>query len=617
MIDFRILGPLVVEVGQRELTVSAPRQRVILAALLLSAKQIVSVDRLQDFVWDGTPPPSGPAVVRTYVMRLRQALGPKAGARIITRTPGYLIEVDEEETDLGRFNNRRDKAGVLAAAGDLEGASAELTEALSAWREPLHDIDSTTLRDIEVRHLEERYFQTLSWRLDLDLQLGRHASLVPELWRLTREHPLREALVARLMLALFRSGRQCDALNVFQQTRALLVEQLATEPGAELQEMQARILAAEGAPPSDPVPAAARPSARITSSRPQPAQLPAALPDFVARRPPVDDGPGGGDPFDPLAGDPTLGPAATTVISGGGGIGKTALAVHTAHAYRGEFAHGQLYASLGGSGGQPAHPSSVLARFLRDLGVPHGAVPQDEAELVAMYRSVVADRKLLIVLDDAANTAQVRPLIPGGARSRVIITSRDRLAGLEGARTVVLRRMDKESSLALLGAVVGRTRVESERMAAQQIVRISGGLPLALRIIGIRLRQQPYRPLADMAARLAAPERLLDELSVGDLVVRDCFARSYAALSTPVACGVGPARVLRTLGTPDTSTFTAASVAERLDCSRLDAEDALDRLVDADLLEQDGFGRYFLCDVVRAYAREMDRATYGTAPQTG
>lgn len=605
LVYFRILGPLVVEVDGRELTVAAPRQRVVLAALLLNANQVVSVDRLGEFVWDDMPPRSGPAAIRTYVMRLRQALGSKAAARIITRAPGYLIEVDGQETDLGRFNGHRVRADALAAEGDLEGASAELGDALALWRqEPLQDVRSWTLRDIEVRHLEERYFQTLSSRLDLDLQLGRHTHLIPELWRLTREHPLRESLVARLMLALFRSGRQFDALNVFHRTRALLIEELATEPGAELQEMQKRILAADDSQFTGLGPTAVQSYASATAPRLRPAQLPAPLPDFI---PPPSSGtePGSTGAFDWLSGDSAPDLAVTTVISGGAGVGKSSLAVHTAHACRKQFTRGQLYASLGGSDVQPAKPADVLARFLRDLDVPRSTLPHDEAELAAMYRSVVADSKLLIVLDDAHSVAQVRPLIPGGAGTRVIITSRSRLACLDGARSLVLGRMTRETSLRLLAAIVGQERVDAEPLAAQRIVELSGGLPLALRILGIRLLAQPHRPLVDMAGRLEVPDRLLDELSVGDLAVRDCFDASYAALSTPPGCGACPELVLRALAALDTDTTTAATVAEWFDCTAVEAEDALDRLVDANLLDQVGPGRYLLYDLARAYAREQ------------
>lgn len=605
MIDFRILGPLVVEDGGRELTVAAPRQRIILAALLLNANRVLSVDRLGCYVWENNPPRSGPAVIRTYVMRLRQALGPKAAARIVTRAPGYVIEVDQQETDLGRFNSHRERAGTLVAAGDVAGASAELSNALSIWRqEPLQNVHSRSLRDIEVRHLEERYFHTLTWHLDLDLQLGRHIDLIPELWRLTREHPLREGLAARLMLALFRAGRQFEALNVFHQTRALLIDQLATEPGAELQEIQKQILAADvpqlaRSQPSAPVPAY-KPQ---VASQPRPAQLPAMLPDFVPWSP----GGGMGGSGDWSSIGSLAEPATTTAITGGGGVGKSTLALHAAHAHRKEFSGGQLYADLGGSRANPVKPADILARFLRDLGVPQASVPQDETELSALYRSAVADKELLIVLDDAHSAAQVRPLIPGSALSRLIVTSGNRLDGLEGARTLVLGNMDEETSLRLLTAIIGRERVDADLPAVKRIIGLSGGLPLAIRIIAIRLLAHRHRPLADMARRLESSTRILDELSVGDLAVRSRFDSSYAALGNQPEYGIRPDAVLRVLGTVDLPAFSAAMVARWLTCAETEAEDALDRLVDANLLDRNGPGSYLFNHLARAYAREQSR----------
>ncbi|CAM5543289.1 MULTISPECIES: AfsR/SARP family transcriptional regulator [Streptomyces] len=611
-----MLGLLTVEVDGHRVTVAAPRQRVVLAALLLNANRVVSVDRLEDFVWDDTPPSSGPAVIRTYVMRLRQALGPEAGARIVTRAPGYLVEVDGQETDLGRFDSHRERASALAMAGDLAGASAELSTALSMWHQsPLQDVQSSTLRDIEVRHLEERYFQALSWRLDLDMRLGRHADLVPELWRLTRENPLHEGLAAKLMLALFRSGRQSDALNVFHQIRAALIEKLATEPGTELQQVQQQILASEDARLAGPGPAGVRPVTRIAApSPPRPAQLPAVLPDFLpwppaGPRSPVD-GPAS------MLSDSTAPPReTTTVISGSGGVGKTCLAVHWAHACRKEYTRGQLYASLRGSSDRPVRPSDLLTRFLRDLGVPQARIPQDDAELEGLYRSVVADSKLLVVLDDAHSAAQVRPLIPGGIHSRVLITSRNRLADLEGARTVVLGCMTEDSSLRLLSTIIGRARVDAELAAARQIVRICNGLPLALRIVGIRLLGRPHRSLAGMADRLARADRLLDELSVGDLSVRRCFDAGYQTLGAAPRHGIHAKSALRILGTLETGILSTAVLVERLGCSSIEAEDALDRLVDANLLQQDSSGRYLLSNLTQAYAREQSIALCEKAPQ--
>ncbi|WP_344341632.1 AfsR/SARP family transcriptional regulator, partial [Kitasatospora putterlickiae] len=244
--QFRMLGPLSVQVDGRECAVSAPRQRVVLTLLLINANHVVSMDRIAAAVWDGGPPPSASATVRTYVMRLRQVLGAVAGRRIRTRAPGYLIELAEDETDLGRFTAHRNRAAAHLRAGELERASVEYTAALALWRgDPLVDVPSRGLRDVEGRYLQELRLQTLESRLDADLALRRHNEILPELWREVQASPLREALVSRLMLALFRAGRQSEALNQFQLTRTALIDQLGAEPGSELREMQRRILAAD------------------------------------------------------------------------------------------------------------------------------------------------------------------------------------------------------------------------------------------------------------------------------------------------------------------------------------------------------------------------------------
>ncbi|MFE3939315.1 BTAD domain-containing putative transcriptional regulator, partial [Streptomyces goshikiensis] len=288
--NFLLLGPLSVRLNAREVHVSAPRQRVVMAALLLNANRVISVDRIAEYVWDGAPPPSAAATIRTYVMRLRQSLGEQASARILTRAPGYLLELDEHESDLGQFTAHRRRAAGMAERGDLEGSSAELASALALWREePLADIPSQTLRDVEGRYLHELRLQTMELRFDAELALLRHAELVPELVRIVRKHPLREALVGKLMLALFRSGRQSEALDLYRRTRVLLVEQLGAEPGADLREIQRRILSAHDRPrtPSPAEPSAAAPEAAAApgpdtawdrAGRPRPAQLPSVPP---------------------------------------------------------------------------------------------------------------------------------------------------------------------------------------------------------------------------------------------------------------------------------------------------------------------------------------------------
>ncbi|QMU70744.1 AfsR/SARP family transcriptional regulator [Streptacidiphilus sp. P02-A3a] len=630
---FLLLGPLTVRLHEREVQVSAPRQRVVLATLLLNANHVVSVERIARYVWDGAPPPSAAATVRTYVMRLRQALGEQAAARIVTRAPGYLIALDEQESDLGQFTAHRRRAACLAESGDLAGSAAELVRALSHWRDdPLADIPSQTLRDVEGRYLNELRLQTLELRFDAELALRRHAELVPELWRLVREHPMREALVGRLMLALFRSGRQSEALDLYQRTRSLLVEQLGAEPSAALREMQRRILSAEDRPeagershPADrpdrfrPPPATGAPAAAARSARPErpvlsggrqappswdgpgrprPAQLPAVVPVLTARA----------EQLQELhriltTAEPPTGSVTTAVVTGRGGIGKSALALRAAHAVRGRFPHGQLYADLGG-GGRPLAPGVVLLRFLTDLGVPRAAIPAGAAEREALYRSLTSGNRVLVLLDDAHDSAQIRPLVPGSGGSRLLVTSRRRLAELDSAQTVALPPLDEAGSLELLAGVIGAARVEAEPQAARQVVAVCAGLPLAVRIAGARQLERPHRSLADLAQRLTAAPRLLDELHTGGLGVRPCLDADHTGLRRRPPNGLDPAAVFSLLGATNAAYTSRGRVAALLGCSEERAEEALDALVEAHLLHPPRAGRYRLDALLQAYARE-------------
>ncbi|MEH0420566.1 BTAD domain-containing putative transcriptional regulator [Streptomyces sp. B21-083] len=603
--EFLLLGPLVIRSGGNELRVPAPRQRVILAALVLNANRVVPVDNIASFVWDGTPPPSAAATIRTYVMRLRQVLGNAGRARITTRAPGYLIELDEDETDLGRFTAHRKAAGALAESGRTSEAVEELSRALALWRhDPLMDVPSRTLHDVEASHLQRLHLQTRIWRVDLDLELQRHAEILPELWQMAREHPLHEGLIGRLMLALFRSGQQPEALDLFQRTRAALIDQLGTEPGSELRAVQRRILRAEDEPPQHRGDLHEHREGRGGAGRswpgwPTPAQLPQQITDFTARAEETHELGrllrGGASP---------VGPATTVVVTGAGGIGKTALALHVAHAVRADFADGQIFVDLEGSTGHTAQPAEVLIRLLVGLGVPDVAVPKAMVNRISLFRSLIADRRMLIVLDDAANAAQVRPLIPGSGGSRVIVTSRHRLADLEGAHGVALDALDEDSSLELLERITGRRRIDAERPAARRLVVACAGVPLALRIVGCRLRDRPRRSLGALAHRLLGHRRLLDELHVGDLAVRTGLDTGYATLRDRSVHGIDLAAAFRTLGAGNTSYVRRDAAAELLNCSEENVEDVLDVLVDAHLLREHDQARYHLDALVRAYARE-------------
>ncbi|WP_279617282.1 AfsR/SARP family transcriptional regulator [Kitasatospora purpeofusca] len=618
-LNFLLLGPLSVRLDAREVHVSAPRQRVVMAALLLNANRVISVDRIAEYVWDDAPPPSAAATVRTYVMRLRQSLGEHASARILTRAPGYLLELGEHESDLGQFTAHRRRAAELAERGDLEGSSAELAEALALWREePLVDIPSRTLRDVEGRYLQELRLQTTELRFDAELSLLRHAEVVPELTRLVRKHPLREALVGKLMLALFRSGRQSEALDLYRRTRVLLVEQLGAEPGAELRAVHRSILAAHDRPRTpDPLtqPATAPEAAVATvpptawerSCWPSPAQLPSVPLPLAARS-----GALARLQHFLTAGTMPAGMVATAVVTGRGGVGKSALALHAAHAVRGSSVHGQLYADLGGAA-RPLTARAVLPRFLADLGVPRDEIPEEESERASLYRSLTAGRRLLVVLDNASSTAQVRPLIPGSGGSRLLVTSRRRLADLEGARTLLLDPLDDAGSLELLGNIVGPARIGAEPRAARSVLTVCAGLPLAIRIAGTRLLERPHWSIGHFARRLTEAPRLLDELFAGDLGVRPSLDADHGGLrrTAPAEAGpaaVDPAEVFTALGAAGARSVSSSRVAVMLGCPEAQAEEALDALVEANLLGAPAEGRYRLDALLQAYALEQAQA---------
>ncbi|MFF4802820.1 BTAD domain-containing putative transcriptional regulator [Streptomyces sp. NPDC001351] len=599
--EISLLGPLVVRSGGHELRVSAPRQRVVLATLVLNANKVVPVQTLARFVWDGTPPPSATATIRTYVMRLRQSLGPHGGSRIITRAPGYLIEMEEDETDLGRFQALRRTAQSLAEGGALPQAVEQLRAALALWRhEPLMDVPSHTLQELEGCHLEKLYLQTCTWRVDLDLALGRHAEILPELWRLGREHPLHEGLIGRLMLALSRSGQQTEALDLFRRTRAALVDQLGAEPGTELRAVQQRILRAEDEL-EHPSERRQEPPARWGEGGPRwpvPAQLPPATAGLTARDRELT------ELVRLLGAEPAAQTPTTVVLTGGGGIGKTALAVQSGHLVRDRFPDGQLYVELEGSSRRPVAPGEILAGLLVGLGVPDTAVPASLAGRIALFRSLTDGRRMLVVLDDAQNAAQVRPFVPGTGGSRLVVTSRNRLTDLEGAREMALEPLSEAGALDLLRRIVGRRRTELEPRAARQVAAGCAGLPLAVRIIGSRISARPRRGLADVARRLGDEQRLLDELEVGDLAVRPVLESAYATTRDRTVAGICLGGAFRVLGTEVRAPFGRETAAALLGCSPDGAEDVLDALVDANLLREHDQGRYLMDRLARAYARE-------------
>ncbi|EID55374.1 AfsR/SARP family transcriptional regulator [Saccharomonospora xinjiangensis] len=493
--QIQIMGPVRVVRAAREVRIGGARERAVLASLVLDANRVVSVDRLIGAVWGGEPPASARSQVAICVSRLRRALSAvDLDKAVETASPGYLMRLDEHAADWPRFGSLTARAAAKAAAGDRLTAVALLREALDLWRGvPFEDLPG--LR-IEAHRLHEARLDAVETCAELELDLGRHDRIVAELSAVVAEQPLRERLRAQLMLAQYRSGRRAEALRTYQDARRVLVEQIGLEPGPELRVLHERILRdaptlAPSPAAGNPVPAEAPATASAVPAVPAvptvsavsfaapstvPSQLPRQPVPFAGRRQQLrilDDA---------LADRPDA--PGTMVLWGPADVGKTALALRWAHERAEWFPHGQLYADLRDPQGSPVLASTVLDRFLHALGVPPQSVPGDLAEKVTLYRSVVARRKLLVVLDDAADSHQVVPLLPGCADCRVLVTSRDPLADLVvrlGARRSPVGPLQPGESWELLSLLLGEDWVGQRQRDAQRITGLSGGNPLLLR----------------------------------------------------------------------------------------------------------------------------------------
>ncbi|MGW3966672.1 BTAD domain-containing putative transcriptional regulator [Amycolatopsis sp. NPDC005003] len=584
-VEFRLLGSMAVFVAGEQVPLGGPKPRALLAALLLNVGRVVSVDTLLTALWGENPPNSARSVVHTYVSALRRMLGERDHA-LRRQAPGYVLDVAPESVDLVRFERAVSAGRRALAAGDARLASTTLAEALALWSGPPLGGAEGEWAEAERTKLAEARLAAVEARLEADFRLGRGGALAGELTALVAEHPLREPLRAKLVLALHQAGRQADALATFHEARRLLDDELGVEPGPQLQAAFQAVLA-------EPAGETAPPVAALT-----PSLLPATISDFTGRREDIDH---------LLNGLRPAGSAARIcAVSGKPGSGKTTLAVHTAHRIREQFPDGQLYATLHGNHPAPADPDEVLARFLRALGVADAAIPAGRAERVDLYRSLLADRRVLVVLDDAAGEKQVRPLLPAGAGCAVLVTSRVRLAALEGATLLDLQELPEVETLELLARLVG-PRLAAEPGAALEIVRLCGHLPLAVRIAGARLAARPEWTVSRLAQRLGRKQRLLNELVLGDLEVRGSLAVSYDGLGEPERTA------LRRLGLTGVQEFAGWLAAPLLDVPVAEAEDVIERLVDAQLLDPagtdvTGLGRYRIHDLTMAYALELCEA---------
>ncbi|MFE0512972.1 BTAD domain-containing putative transcriptional regulator, partial [Streptomyces sp. NPDC058964] len=580
---FSVLGPVRAWRGEEALNTGSPQQRALLAALLLREGRTATAAELIDALWGAEPPSQALAAVRTYASRLRKILDPGV---LVSESGGYAVRgLREGALDLAVAQDLSADAEKARSAGDLCHAREVLNQALGLWDgEPLAGVPGPYADAQRVR-LEEWRLQLLESRLDMDLEQGYHAEAVSELTALTAAHPLRERLRELLMLALYRSGRQAEALAVYADTRRLLAEELGVDPRPGLRDLQQRILQAD--------PALAEPSAPMAEPAVvpvRPAQLPATVPDFTGRASFV------GELSEVLASAEGR-VMAVSALAGIGGVGKTTLAVHVAHQARAAFPDGQLYVDLQGAGPRAAEPETVLGSFLRALGTPDSSIPDSLEERAALYRSVLDGRRVLVLLDNARDAAQVRPLLPGTEGCAALVTSRVRMVDLAGAHLVDLDVMSPDEALALFTKIVGEERVASEREAALDVVAACGFLPLAIRIAASRLAARRTWTVSVLAAKLADERRRLDELQAGDLAVKATFELGYGQLEP------AQARAFRLLGLADGPDMSLAAAAAVLNLPAEDTEDLLESLVDTSLLESAAPGRYRFHDLVRLYAR--------------
>lgn len=591
--EFSLLGSLSVSIAGKSVTVHAAKVRIVFATMLLRPHRSTSVHELADCLWGDSPPVGARNAVQTYVMRLRKALGP-TGHLIRTDPSGYRLDVSDCIVDLHVFSGHLARARTARADGDTEAERVALHNGLALWRgQPLMDVPSRTLQVYYVPRLLEERLQALERRIDIDLAHGRIAELVGELQQLTAEHRLRERFSGQLMFALSRLGRQAEALHVYAQVRTLLRDEMGLDPNDELQELHQHILVAKQPPVTSRAPV-------VVSQRPlaAPFQVPPDIIGFTGRTELVEQ-----IRLLTDSGDEQSSAVPVVVLSGPPGVGKSALAIHSAQRLIKRFPDGQLYVNLRGhSMSPPMRANEALERFLRALGTPPEMMPHAVDEQSALFRSILHERRMLVVLDDAGDAEQVRPLLPGGARCVVLVTSRNNLPGLSalnGARRLPVPTISSRESLDLLAAILGPARIAGAAAAAATLVEACGGLPLALRIVAANIAAEPKRSIESTVAQLQL-DRLGSMVIDGDeeSAVRRAFELSYRTLDP------GLARVFRLLSLIPGATFDEWVAANVAGVKSAAAQRMVLRLRASNLVLGDGQARLQFHHLVRDYALE-------------
>ncbi|MGW4471922.1 BTAD domain-containing putative transcriptional regulator [Nonomuraea sp. NPDC004354] len=600
--EFRILGPLEAVSGDRHIPLGGPRQRAVLAMLLINVGRVVTTDRLGTAIWGHRPPATARNQVAICVSGLRREFAAAGVAHdpIVTAPSGYLLRLGEDDVlDVKQVEEMLRQGRAVRAAGRPEKASEFLADALAVWRgEPLTSVEGEVIRS-EAERLREWRLAILEEFFEVELELSRDYQIVGELTALVTEFPLRERLRALLMLAQSRAGRRAEALATYQEGYRLSVERLGLEPGEELAGLHEAILRGE---------AGARqgwlPVERSAAGAPPavPAQLPPDVAGFVAREREL------GYLDQLLERKLENGLPFIAVITGMGGVGKSGLAVHWSHTIASRFPDGQLFVDLNGYSetGPPLSPFDVIDNLLRALSVSRNHPLSTLEERAATFRSALAGRRVLLVLDNARDSGQVRPLLPGATGCAVVVTSRDQLTGLitlEGATPLRLGVLEPEEGVGVLARIAGEQRVSEDIEGAMRLSELCGGLMLALRVAAARLAIRPSWTSADLVARLTDESRRLDELSQGEVDLRTKFILSYRDLAPQVAV------MFRRLALIDVAEFGPWLGAALLEVPEGRAQDLIEQLVDAQLLELGqprlgGQARYRFHDLVRLYARE-------------
>ncbi|MEU7524276.1 BTAD domain-containing putative transcriptional regulator [Saccharothrix sp. NPDC042600] len=590
---FRVLGPMQVWGGEGWEDVRAAQQRSVLAVLLVEAGRVVSTDRLVDVLWGDEPPKRAVNTVQVYVNRLRGQLGEDGRDVLVTGARGYRLPTADGDLDARVFLDLAESGRRELAEGRPESASGTLAAALALWRGPAFaDVPGEAV-EVEAARLEQARLTALEARLEADLRLGRHVEVVDEAQEWAARHPLRERLLEHLMLALYRCGRRAEALDAYRRGRAHLVEELGLEPGPGLRDLERAVLADD--------PALTLPDDAVPVPPVRPAQLPADVVGFTGRA----------AELRALDGLVSASPA-VVVVTGTAGVGKTAVALRWAHRARDRFPDGQLFADLRGyAPGPPTTPLTVLTRFLHALGVHADDVPADVDEAAALYRSLLADRRVLVVLDNARDPAQALPLLPGAGGSAVLVTSRTPLSGLVagvGARALALDVLAEAEAEDLLRRLLGPARTGP----VADLARLCARLPLALRIAAAYLHARPALPVERYVEQLRGEDRLAALRAPDEKrsAVRAAFDLSYQRL------GGGARRVFRLLGAAPAVDFTVGSAAALAGVPEPEADRLLAELTAAHLLDEHRPGRFRSHDLLRLYARRRAAREDDTAVAT-